>query len=219
LPYVFDRFRQGNAASTRNHGGLGLGLAIVRHLVELHGGKVAVESRGEAQGATFSVSLPVRARTHDEGSPAEEHVSADAEAVLGGDGLTLSGRRVLVVDDETDARELFATLIREHGAEVATAPSVNEALSTLQSFRPDVLVSDIAMPDQDGYELVRQLRAFDVDSELRSLPAIALTAYARQDDRRRALAAGFQLHVAKPVDPRELVLAISRLLAAKSQGL
>jgi PAS domain S-box-containing protein len=218
LPYVFDRFRQANAASTRNHGGLGLGLAIVRHLVELHGGKVAVESAGEGRGATFSVSLPVHARMREEGGPEEEREWPEAEGLLGGEGLTLSGRRVLVVDDETDARELFATLIREYGAEVATAPSVKDALVALHSFRPDVLVSDIAMPNQDGYDLVRQLRALDADNELRTVPAIALTAYARQDDRRRALAAGFQLHVAKPVDPRELVHAISRLLATKTRG-
>jgi PAS domain S-box-containing protein len=217
LPYVFDRFRQGNSKSTRNHGGLGLGLAIVRHLVELHGGKVSVESPGERLGATFSVSLPVHARRREEGQLDEEHTRPKAEGLLGGEGLTLSGLRVLVVDDETDARELFATLIREYGAEVATAPSVQEALATLRSFRPDVLVSDIAMPDQDGYDLMRQLRALDADGELRTLPAIALTAYARQEDRRRALAAGFQLHVAKPVDPRELVQAISRLLGAKNR--
>jgi PAS domain S-box-containing protein len=212
LPYVFDRFRQADAASTRHHGGLGLGLAIVRHLVELHGGKVEAQSRGEGQGAVFTVYLPLAPRPLE---PAQELHRFDRAAVArlpANDNLALSGRRVLVVDDDADSRELFATLIRESGAEVSTAASADEGLSRLCAERPDVVVSDVSMPQQDGYEFVRRVRSLDGDPSLRSVPAIALTAYARNEDRRRALAAGFHMHVAKPVDPRELVLAISRLI-------
>ncbi|GAB1541220.1 hypothetical protein NUACC21_38900 [Scytonema sp. NUACC21] len=201
LPHVFEYFRQENSATTRKFGGLGLGLAIVRYLTELHGGTVTVESPGEEQGATFSVKLPVMGAP---GQMTQEEVQSD-------DGLNLSGFGILVVDDEADMRELVAFALEQFGAAVTVAGSAAEALATLEHSVPDVLVSDIGMPDVDGYMLLRQLRAMPPEQG-GALPAIALTAYAGDYDRQKALAAGFQLHVAKPIEPEQLVRAIRSLV-------
>jgi len=227
LPYVFDRFRQADSSSTRSHGGLGIGLAIVRHIVELHGGTVRAESRGEGTGATFLVNLPVSTFRVDQppAAPRREPVAVEpgvahaagtngnGEAGRSGDGggrtEVLAGVRVLVVDDEADARDLISELLRRAGADVATAASAHEALQSLGRQRPDVLVSDIAMPDEDGYALIRCVRQL-APEDGGTLPSVALTAYAREEDRARALAAGFQAHLAKPVEPAELVAAVAR---------
>jgi signal transduction histidine kinase len=212
LPYVFDRFRQAESAGTRSHGGLGLGLSIVRHLVELHGGTVAVESAGAGQGATFSVLLPVRAA-----------LTGTAPLVEAGEGpdspreapALLQGLHVLVVEDEEDARDLLLTALEQRGARVTAVPSVADALARFAAGHPDVLVSDLAMPDEDGYSLIRQVRALPADRG-GNVPAAALTAYVRAEDRARALAAGFQMHMAKPVDPVELVSMVAALAGRRA---
>ncbi|MBD0264603.1 MAG: PAS domain S-box protein [Tolypothrix sp. Co-bin9] len=209
LPYVFERFRQADSSSTRSHGGLGLGLAIVRHLAELHGGTVRAESPGIGQGATFIVTLPCKAAiapptTPEQLSPTE--VNKVVEKCL----PTLEGLRVLVVDDEVDARELIATMLEPLGVQVMAAASAIEALVTLQAFQPDVLVSDIGMPGENGYALIRKLRELEEEQGGR-IPAVALTAYARAEDRTQALLAGFQLHVPKPVDQAELAAVVANL--------
>jgi PAS domain S-box-containing protein len=196
LPYIFDRFRQGDASVTRPHGGLGLGLSIVRHIVELHGGRVDVHSAGPGQGATFSVMFPIRAIRRTQESP-----SLDAHL--------LSGLRVLVVDDESDAREVVSRALTECGARTAAVGSAREALDVLPDFKPDVLVSDIRMPGEDGYTLIRRIRA--LDSNAGGLPAVALTALAHPEDRRRALTAGYQSFVPKPVEVDELAAVIRRV--------
>jgi PAS domain S-box-containing protein len=206
LPYVFDRFRQADSSSTRTHGGLGLGLAIVRHLVELHGGTVQAESAGEDQGATFIVRLPTRPT-----SP-RPHVDrvADVEAATAPAGTRLDGLKVLVVDDEEDMREFLGLALRRAGAEVIACGSTREALSLLDQSVPDVLVSDIGMPDENGFGLIRRVRAREPERGGR-VPAAALTAYASGEDGARALASGFQVHVSKPVQPEELVSAVATL--------
>jgi signal transduction histidine kinase len=207
LPYVFDRFRQADSTTTRAHGGLGLGLAIVRHLVELHGGTVQASSPGEGAGATFTVRLPLaRMDVAD-----AVGVVAAAESLSGGDSFPpLDGVRVLLVDDEADTREVITEALGKCGAVVAVAASAGEALALLDLAQPDVLVSDIAMPDMDGYALLEKIRLHDADQG-RWLPAVALTAYARTEDRDRALAAGYQFHVPKPVDPVALARAVASL--------
>jgi signal transduction histidine kinase/ActR/RegA family two-component response regulator len=198
LPHVFERFRQAESSTNRAYGGLGLGLAIVRHLVELHGGSVAVQSEGEGQGATFSVRLPVAA-----GIRAAERTPA-AVSTEGPVGQSLSGLRLVVVDDEADAREVMRFMLERGGAHVRTADSAAQALDAIREERPDLLISDIGMPVEDGYVLVRRLRAME-EGLGRRLPAIALTAYASEEDTRRALAAGFDAHLSKPVDPARLI--------------
>ncbi|MGE5358110.1 MAG: ATP-binding protein, partial [Bacteroidales bacterium] len=201
LPHVFERFRQGDSTATRSFGGLGLGLSIVRHLVELHGGTVEADSAGSGQGATFTVRLPLRVP-----EVAWQPPPAVAEdPVPSGEGA-LAGVDVLVVDDEPDARELVATILRQQGAAVRTVASAQAARDSLAHFRPRVLIADVAMPGEDGYTLIRGLRNDCVD-----LPAVALTAYARPEDRRRALDAGFEMHLAKPVEPDELVGVVADL--------
>jgi PAS domain S-box-containing protein len=196
LPYIFDRFRQGDASVTRPHGGLGLGLSIVRHIVELHGGKVSVRSGGQGQGATFSAMFPIRAiRRAREPETIDTHL--------------LSGLRVLVVDDESDAREVVSRALKECGASTAAVGSAREALELITDFKPDVLVSDIRMPGEDGYTLIRRIRALDSDAG--GLPAIALTGLAHPEDRRRALTAGYQSFVPKPVEVDELAAVIRRV--------
>ncbi len=210
LPHVFERFKQEDASSKRKHGGLGIGLAIVRQLVELHGGQVTAESAGEGKGATFRVVLPImlarRKSVHEDQRPATPaSVGARSEQHL------LSGLRVLAVDDEADARELLAELLTANGVDVRVAASGVDALATLKQWRPDVLISDIGMPDMDGYELLRELRFKENKDKHTRLPALALTAYASAEDRMRALQSGFQMHIAKPVDPEELTTVLASL--------
>lgn len=209
LPYVFDRFRQADSTSTRAYGGLGLGLAIVRHLVELHGGRIRADSAGEDQGSTFTVELPgavlqSTASTQSQRGPGlEPQPSFDTTP-------NLLGLRVLVVDDEADTLEAIRLLLEQRGARVHTALSAADALNELERWLPEVLVSDIGMPGEDGYELIRKVRARDPDQGGR-VPALALTAYARVEDRVHILAAGFQMHVHKPVEPAELLAVIASL--------
>ncbi|GAA6619063.1 ATP-binding protein [Scytonema sp. NUACC26] len=208
LPYVFDYFRQADATTTRKFGGLGLGLAIVRHLVELHGGTVRAESPGEGLGATFTVSLPV---LNEDNSIKDE----DNSSLLAHEALPLSGMQVLVVDDEADSRELVTFILEQRGAIVTAVASALEALQIMAKTQPNVLVSDIGMPDMDGYMLVQQIRAMQSEQNSQ-LKAIALTAYAGEIDRQKALAVGFQDRVAKPVDPDRLVEAIISLTSLTS---
>ena len=207
LPHVFDRFRQADSATTRAHGGLGLGLAIVRHLVELHGGTVHAESAGEDQGSAFSVTFPLAQGA----APCACQQTEAAEGVLSLNGTErLSGVRVLVVDDEQDTRRLISTVIAQTGAEVTACASAGEALEKLKTWRPHILMSDIGMPGEDGYALIQKVRALPPERGGRT-PAAALTAYARDEDKGRALAAGYQLHIAKPFNPKELLAAVSDL--------
>jgi signal transduction histidine kinase/integral membrane sensor domain MASE1/CheY-like chemotaxis protein len=213
LPRVFERFRQAESPVTRSHRGLGLGLAIVRHLTELHGGTVTAESDGEGRGSTFTIRLPL-ALSHAETkssviSPAQESSEAKASRAL-------AGLRVLLVEDESDARELLSLTLEVCGAKVEAVDSVQKALSNLQSFKPDVLLSDIGLPFESGYDLIRQIRALPSDSS--KVPAVALTAFATEKDRQLALSAGFQLHIAKPVEPNELIEAIQRVLNGQSDS-
>jgi CheY-like chemotaxis protein len=206
LPFVFDRFRQADSTITRRHGGLGLGLAIVRHLVELHEGTVHADSPGEGHGSTFVSRLPMV----DAGGEAQRlHPDVPAASVP-----TLQGVLVLLVDDDQDALDMLSLLLAAAGASVRTAASAAEALTLLRWIRPDVLVSDLAMPDQDGYSLIRSLRAIERESG-RETPAVALTAYVRVQDRARAAAAGFNTFVKKPVDPDELIGVIAGVAATR----
>jgi PAS domain S-box-containing protein len=208
LPNVFDRFRQQDASTARRHDGLGLGLSIVKQLVELHGGSVRAKSPGPGRGSTFIVTLPIMA-VHGErlerNSPAVPERPRSEEAVP-----TLLGTRVLVVDDDADARDLLRSILAQSGASVRTASSVPEALKQLESRQPHVLVSDIGMPGEDGYSLIRQVRNLTHEKG-GNVPALALTAFARSDDRRRAIGAGFHMHLAKPVEPAELVTVVASL--------
>ena len=204
LPFVFERFRQADTSTSRRSGGLGLGLAIVKQLTELHGGRVHVESDGEGQGATFTIALPVHALRADSPAAHSERTAA-AEA----DGA-LEGLRVLLVEDDPDNRDVLRRLLEQHRASVSVAAGAREALDLVPTVRPSILVSDIGMPEIDGYELIRRIRQLDPASGGR-IPAIALTAHASSDDRTKALRAGYQAHIAKPVEPRELVAAIVSL--------
>jgi CheY-like chemotaxis protein len=204
LPHVFERFRQADGSTTRTHQGLGLGLAIVRHLVELHGGVISAENLGSWSGAVFTVKLPL---------PSTELTLDTAPASSVEDALTeidLAGVRVLVVEDDLDALDLITIDLAEHGAKVRGVASATEALELLQNEPFDLLISDIGMADTDGYNLIKQVRNQETDCE-NPIPAIALTAYARTQDRIRAIAAGYNTHVAKPVEIRELVTVVKCL--------
>jgi len=204
LPHIFERFRQGE----RGSGGLGLGLAIVRHIVELHDGTVRVQSAGAGRGATFTVELPILSERIDMAASGLHRPDGSVVA-----GLTpLKGLRVLVVDDDADAREMLTMILEEAGADVTAASSADEAVAVFEGLRPAVVVSDIGMPGGDGYSLIRRLRALEGDGT-RAIPAVALTAYAREEDRTQALGCGFQAHLAKPIEPGELTAVISRLIA------
>ncbi|HSU84784.1 MAG TPA: ATP-binding protein [Thermoanaerobaculia bacterium] len=205
LPHVFDSFWQADASTTRRQGGLGLGLAIVRQLVELHGGSVAAASPGKGQGATFTVALPLLQPRE----ATKEHAAVAQPAGAAAPSPPLAGLRVLAVEDDESTLDALTELLSLQGADVAPAASVSQALKSLQGFDPDVLVSDIGMPERDGYELIREIRALGHDAT--DLPAVAVTAFASPEDCQRALAAGFQVHLAKPVDPKELTRVIAEL--------
>jgi CheY-like chemotaxis protein len=205
LPHLFERFWQADGSSTREHGGLGLGLAIVRHLVELHGGSVEAESAGLGKGAAFMVRLPMPAVL-----PEPERAGASEESAER--ATRLDGVRVLLVEDAEDARELITLLLRERGAEVRTATNAREAMERLVETLPDVLVSDIGLPGEDGHTLLKRIREW-AEARDHWLPAIALTAYAGAEDARRAYRAGFQVHMAKPLESETLVLSVARLAA------
>ena len=190
---------------TRTYGGLGLGLAIVRHLVELHGGRVSVFSLGENQGATFTVLLPILQ---------SQTVLRNEDEVLDSE-LDLTGVRILVVEDDPDTRDLLAFLLEDYGACVMVVASASDALTAFESFKPDVLISDIGMPVEDGYSFLRQIRSLPPEQG-GQIPAIALTAYAKQEDQQEALIAGFQQHISKPVEPQSLVAVIARLIKLKT---
>jgi PAS domain S-box-containing protein len=213
MPYVFDRFQQGDASTTRRHGGLGLGLAIVKQLVELHGGSVRVKSDGIGKGTTFLVHLPLLAvysepdteSCHPQTAPRENRPLPD---------VSLTDVHILVVDDEVDARELVKRLLEMAGATVSLAGSASEAIERILVARPDVLVCDIGMPGDDGFSLIRQLRVLE-ESQESALPAVALTAYARSEDRTKSIRSGFQNHLSKPVEPAELLAIVSSLAGRK----
>jgi PAS domain S-box-containing protein len=208
LPHLFTRFAQADSSTTRRHGGLGLGLAIVRHLVELHGGTVLAASAGAGQGATFTVQLPL-AVIHQTPS-VEGHTPPGATPGTAVASMDLTGVKALIVDDEPDACALVQRLLEANHAIVVAAQSAAQALELLRKERPDVLLSDIGMPGEDGYQLLKKVRELPA-SEGGATPAVALTAFARSEDRRRALIAGFQLHVPKPVEPAELLTVVASL--------
>jgi signal transduction histidine kinase len=212
LPFIFDRFRQADSSSTREHAGLGLGLALVKHLVELHGGSVTAQNAGAGRGATFVVRLPLMPEL-PAGRPARVLPAMDGAATP---GARLDGVRVLVVDDNREALDLAVAILAGAGALVRVATSAPEAFETLRAWRPDVLVSDIEMPDEDGYALIRKVRALD-DADGRRTPAVALTAYGRTEDRAASLTAGYNMHVPKPVDPGEFT-AIVASVAGRGRG-
>ena len=222
LPHVFDRFRQGDSSTRRRSGGLGLGLSIVKYIVEAHGGTVDATSEGEGHGSTFTVCLPVEAvrirSQSDEGNSQQDesrgrhgegHRADSVDMAESRSPVRLDGVHVLVVDDEADARGVIAMLLEGVGAIVTTADSARAAIEMLPQARPNVLVSDLGMPDEDGFDLIRQLRHDGHDAKV--LPAIALTAFVQKDDARSSLSAGFQVHLPKPVDPHELTSVIARL--------
>jgi CheY-like chemotaxis protein len=215
IPFVFDRFRQADSTTTRSYGGLGLGLAIVRHLVELHHGKIYVASEGEGKGATFTVELLLSNSSPSKLSSFKQRIVMAEDDATGPEidvesSNTLTGLQILLVDDEPDVRELLTTVMEGSGAKVIAAGSVQEALQVLDQMQPDVLVSDIAMPQEDGYTLIRQVRERET-TQGGCLPAVALTAYVREEDCQQAIASGFQMHMPKPVDTTELVQTVANL--------
>jgi len=208
LPYIFERFRQADVSTTRAHGGLGLGLAIVRHLIESHGGTVQAESSGRGKGATFTIRLPGHAsRAGITGSKNEPEVRQEISRAQ---TEILEGLRILVVDDDSDGREVLAVQLTQQGATISISASADDALRKMDTFKPDVIVADIGMPGEDGYSLIRKVRNSTLDHS-RLTPAIALTAYAGDGNRQRALDAGYQKHISKPAEPEELALTIASL--------
>jgi CheY-like chemotaxis protein len=212
LPYVFDRFRQADGSSTRPHGGLGLGLAIVRHITELHGGNVTADSLGKGRGATFTVRLPLMV-THTKQSDEERaYPRVDGEGALHfKPSLSLEGVRVLVVDDEPETLLLLSTVLTQCRASVKTAPSAEEGFKEVQAWRPNAIVSDIGMPGEDGYAFMKRVKTWAREAGT-WIPAVALTSYARAEDRMKVLASGYQIHVPKPVEPAELIAVLVSLV-------
>lgn len=212
LSFIFDRFRQADGASTRRHSGLGLGLAIVRHLVELHGGTVSANSDGEGCGSTFTIRLPhaVAGEQPSYRRVAESLWSVEDDEPDLKPAPSLNGLRVLLVDDDLDSLQFLNVMLTEYGADVHAAASVAEGLEAAQWYKPDVLVSDLAVPGEDGYSLIARMKALETLTG-KPIPTVALTAYVRVEDRARALAAGFNMFVPKPVQPNELITAIANL--------
>jgi PAS domain S-box-containing protein len=211
LPYVFDRFRQAEGSISRKQGGLGLGLAVVRHLVELHGGNVSAQSAGFGKGSTFTVDLPMARERRDPARAEERRREVERRRNLGGDRVRLEGVNILLVEDDDDSRKLLGTMLTRHGAEVTMVASAAAAFSVFSETLPQVLISDIGMPDEDGYELIRKIRALPAEQGGLT-PAIALTGYATRKDRDRSLSAGYHRHIAKPIEQAELVAAIAELV-------
>jgi CheY-like chemotaxis protein len=208
LPHVFDRFRQADASTTRRQGGVGLGLAIVDHIVRLHEGTVAASSPGIGRGSTFVVTLPVRE------APASEHYKRTAPTPWAGTASILRGRKILLVDDEVDSRDYVTQVLTSAGADVTSVASSKDALDALAHVRPDIVLSDIGLPGEDGYAFIRQVRARSRD-EGGMVPALALTGYARPEDAARAREAGFDMHVPKPIESSALVGVVARLALAR----
>jgi len=209
LPHVFERFRQADGSTTRKFGGLGLGLAIVRHLVELHGGTVQADSEGEGKGATFTIKLPVIA--HQENISTPSVISADSTFLLHKDSHKLQDVRVLVVDDEPDARDLITAVLMQEGAEVLACSSAAEALKEVFTWQPAVILCDIGMPQLDGYDFIRQVREKEIDLETH-IPAVAVTAFAREEDKIQAIASGYEMHISKPLEPTQLIAIVASLV-------
>ncbi|MET0595140.1 MAG: ATP-binding protein, partial [Polyangiaceae bacterium] len=205
LPYVFDRFKQADGSTTRRMGGLGLGLAIVRHIVELHGGRAAVASEGLGLGSTFSMTLPIAAVIPENVDRSVRTTSRDLAATQAG---ALQGLRILLIDDDDDARDLISLVLSDAGAVVEAAGSAAEGFESFRARAPDVLVSDIGMPEEDGYSFIRRVRALPANTG-GNVPAIALSAFASDRDRQHAITAGFTAHIAKPVDPEALVSIVA----------
>jgi len=217
LPYVFDRFRQAEGSISRKQGGLGLGLAVVRHLVELHGGSVKAESNGVGKGSRFTVDLPMAQERRDPARAEERQREVERRRGLGGAKVRLDGVHVLLVEDDEDSRKLLGTMLKQHGAEVISAASAADAFTLFTDKLPDVLISDIGMPEQDGYELIRRVRNLHAEKGGKT-PAIALTGYATRKDRDRSIDAGYQKHLPKPIEQQELVAAIAALVRTRDSG-
>jgi signal transduction histidine kinase/DNA-binding response OmpR family regulator len=211
LPYIFDRFRQADGSTTRMHGGLGLGLSIVKHLVQLHGGNVEVKSEGKDKGSTFIVTLPLVSSSASLAPEDTTAVEANGNGVAPGLLKALKGLRILVVDDEADSRDLVSAILTRCGSDVNCCESAAEGMKAFKTWKPDLLVSDIGMPVEDGYSLIKKLRKLK-SKRAREMPAVALTAYATKEDQARTLSSGFQIHVAKPIDPEKLITSIARAM-------